>query len=125
MTGPLALHAALVAKGFELRHTGGGCQAFVRLRLDDDRSDVVTSTDGGSMPAADDWLLCSYAGDWSADDCGEPVDHLDSDSSPVDLIAAVGLLTEADPLCGVYGHTDTGRGVCADCGAVIPNSPYA
>lgn len=74
----------LESKGFSQYPSGGGCMAMVRYR--DGKSDVITSTDGGSLPEADDWLFCIYSGDWRKEDCGDEVDNLCSDMSPLHLL---------------------------------------
>ena len=81
------LSKQLEAEGFEHLDTGGNCEALFRLR--DGKSDVITATDGISLPSLDDWMLCTYAGDWTKDAFGDqPVDWLDWDCSPVGLIEA-------------------------------------
>lgn len=84
-----ALVAQLEAKGFYQWNTGGHCTALVRQR--DGVTDVITSTDGADLPEANDWLLCTYRGDWvDSADCPQ-ISQIDSENSPVDLITAVDL----------------------------------
>ena len=73
----------LAAMGFAEVPTGGGCVAMVRF--DGTNSDVVTDMDGCSLPEADDWLYCRYAGRWMEGDSEELEGH-DSDGTMVDLI---------------------------------------
>lgn len=113
-----ALIASLEAKGFQIENTGGNCQALVRSNPND-TTDVITAT-AGHLPAPDDWLLCRYEGDWLASADAVIIDNIDHETSPVDLLRAVDFL---GPVC--MEHTDTGRGVCADCGQPMKGSPYA
>jgi hypothetical protein len=88
------LTSQLEALGFEVFPTGGGCEALVRQQRNADGeliSEVVTSIDGGSLPEADDWLFCSYNGDWKSDADCPMKDNGDSECSPVSLVELVSL----------------------------------
>ena len=75
---------ALVERGFERLHTGGGCEAM--FRLVDGSSEVITSMDGGGLPEAEDWLFCRYEGDWTEDTGVPEIEGHDSDGTLCDLI---------------------------------------
>jgi hypothetical protein len=79
----------LSTKGFEEVETGGGCRAMVRRR--EGATDVVTSSDGGSLPEDGDWLFATYEGDWLADADAEMKDCVDSESSPMHLLEVIDL----------------------------------
>ncbi len=74
----------LVAMGFQEAQTGGGCRAMIRF--DGTNSDVITDMDGSSLPEADDWLYCRYAGKWIEDTEAPQLEENDSGESMVDLI---------------------------------------
>ena len=78
----------LEARGFTQWGTGGRCVAMVRQRQG--ATDVVTDTGGTELPADADWMLCTYGYDWTSDPGrDQPIDSLDSEVSPVHLLAAV------------------------------------
>lgn len=54
-----ALAPVLAARGYVLTDTAGGCKAWIRT-MGDGQQVVVTSTDGGSEPTRDDWLIARY-----------------------------------------------------------------
>lgn len=74
----------LKAKGFEDFGTGGNCRALVKF--DKGITQVVTDTEGLSLPEDDDWMLGVYDGDWrERDDCA-CISNADIETSPVSLL---------------------------------------
>lgn len=88
------LIAQLEALGFKVFSMGGNCKALVRQSKNADGeliTDVITDTDGVSLPADSDWLFCSYRGDWLNNPDLPMKDNGDSEMSPVSLVELVQL----------------------------------
>jgi hypothetical protein len=73
---------SLEAKGFAVEPMGGNCQALVRYDAERGRLVVISDSCGGCLPDVDDWGVGIYAG---KDMGAEPIDYIDSDSSPLSL----------------------------------------
>lgn len=84
----------LEAKGFRTFGMGGNLHALVRQQKNADGeliTDVITDMEGASLPEANDWLFCSYRGDWMKDADCPMKDNGDSEQSPVTLLELLNL----------------------------------
>jgi len=86
----------LAAQGFLTSCTGGGCHALVRRR--DGYTDVVTTRDGLDLPTRNDWLLCTYGGEWAGD---PPLASVTNADCVTDLIGAVRVVAVSGRVCEV------------------------
>jgi hypothetical protein len=109
----------LQAHGFDIEIGGGGCQLLTHY-IDGGGFVWVTCLDGGGLPDADNWMICAYG-----DDIGDIIYELRSDQnssgltmeqSVVEALAVANAFEATTDQCAIWGHRDSGRGVCVNCG---------
>lgn len=109
----------LEAYGFEREIGGGGCQLLTHY-IDGGGFVWATCLDGGGLPDTVDWMVCAY---------GEDLDDIlyefrsDENERGLSLAQAVVEAVEVAEAfhqpCKGNRHTDSGRGVCVDCGEFL------
>ena len=112
--------ANLAALGFETEIGGGGAE-FLSVYFDAGSVWITWETPDAIGPTESDFVVCAYD---DSDDMEALCDFRPTDPKPLTLAqaaaAAIAVAKLATPTpCAGNRHTDTGRGVCADCGAFL------